>query len=65
MNKEQENAVRQVIGNLQDDLARYRMSEMWKPNQVTGNGVSFVDVIEELERLIAELKDGLEERGDE
>jgi hypothetical protein len=51
-----ENAVRQQLGNLQDNLYRYKMQQKADPDWRTGNDEPIGDVIASIEAQITELR---------
>jgi len=61
MNKLQIKAIHKEISFLEDNMYRYKMAEARTPGSKTGNGVPFKQIIEEHQRDIALLKEGLPE----
>ena len=61
MNAEGLTAIKDAIGNLQDNRYRYALAESANPGSVTGNGKPFTEVIARLDRLILKLKENLED----
>lgn len=60
MNRAAEEAIRQVLGNTQDDLYRYR--HFAKPDDLVGGGPETVaDVIKALEKQERQLQEALED----
>jgi hypothetical protein len=59
MNQAQSEAVKSAIGNAEDNLYRFKGQEDRMPGGKTGNGRPVAEVIADLERWIAELKEGM------
>ena len=59
MNTAQKEAIKYAIWNAEDNLDRYQLAEKQAPRSKTGNGELFTDVIADLKKQIAALKEGL------
>ena len=59
MNEAGRQAIKQAIGNAEDNLFRYRLQQTANPDWISGNGGKIRDIILELEKEIAELKENL------